>query len=609
MIQKTLSTLLASSLLAPAMALADEKQELLKLRQEIAGEREELLNLKNTTEDLIDVFVQQGLLDKQKASALLKAAKAKAVAATQQQVAKEAEAEMPKAADNGAKPADSKSIRFAYVPEFVKDEIRQEVIAGLTNKVTDEVKADAKKEGWGIPAALPDWVNNIKISGDIRLRAQDDMFGSANSPNSYLDYLSINNAGGLLAAQNKNQEYLNTNVDRMRFRERFRLAIDAKITDGLKLGLRLSSNSQPNANQFSPVSSNQTLGNTGQPYQIVVDRAFVQYDYVDSKKNDWVSLYGGRIANPWVSTEMLYSSDLNFEGFAGTFRWHMNQNSDQVKHYQAPQANGRFGIQMGPQTPDSLFLTLGAFPIQEVNLSTTDKWLFGGQIGADWLVHNDSRLKAAAAFYDYQNISARANAPNSFTYDWTAPQFIQKGNTLVPINVNNGANSRCTSAQSLLGQGCLFGLASDFKIFNTTIMYDFADFAPTHAMVSLDYAKNLGYNANRINQQFTGFLGNNYKARTDAFQIRLDIGKQEIRYFKDWSLLLAYRYMQRDAVLDAFTDSVFHQGGTDAKGWIVGGNYGLAKNTWLMFRWFSTQSIDGPPLDIDSAVLDLNIRM
>jgi hypothetical protein len=258
-------------------------------------------------------------------------------------------------------------------------------------------------------------------------------------------------------------------------------------------------------------------------------------------------------------------------------------------------------------------MTLGAFPIQEVNFSTSDKWLFGGQLGADWLVHNDSRLKVAAAYYDYKNIRARPNARDSFTNDWTAPQFAQKGNTMVPININDGFNSRCANSQSLSRQGCLFGLASDFKIFNATVMYDFADFAPTHAMLSLDYAKNLGYDASRIERQFPGYFngiaGADNKAKTSAAQVRLDIGDQEIRRFKDWNAIIAYRYLQRDSVLDAFTDTIFHQGGTDAKGWMIGGNYGLAKNTWLMFRWFNTESIDGPPLNIHTAALDLNVRL
>ena len=601
MTKKTLAALLASSLITPV--IADEKADLLKLKQDIAKEREELLDLKNTTTSLIDVFVQQGLLDKQKAETLMKAAKNKAAQDSTQAQSTASEltpSEQGTSDDNGKHP---KRIRVTYVPDFVKEEIRQEVIAGLQDKVVNQVKADAKQEKWGIPAALPAWLDRVKFTADARLRVQDDFFGSANQT-AYLDYLAINHEGGIQAAQNKNQQYLNTTKDRLRLRERFRVGFEAQATDAIKAGFRLST-----TNQFSPVSSNQTLGNTGETFDVAIDRAFVQYDFIDDKKNDWFSVYGGRIANPWVSTEMLYSPDLSFEGFAGNFRWHMNQNNTVVKNYRAPESNSRFGIQMGPQTPDSVFMTLGLFPIQEINFSTSDKWLFGGQIGADWLVHNDSRLKVAAAYYDYENIRAQANANDSFRYDWTAPQFIQKGNTMVPINVNNGVTNRCTNAQSLPGQGCLFGLASDFKIFNATALYDFADFAPVHALVSLDYALNLGYDAARIAREFPGFPSANIKDKTNAFQIRFDIGHQEIRYFKDWSAIFAYRYIQRDAILDAFTDTIFHQGGTDAKGWMIGGNYGLAKNTSLMFRWFSTEAIDGPPLDIDTATLDLNLRL
>ena len=85
MTRKTIAALLASTLITPVMA--DEKEELLKLKEEIAGEREELLTLKNTTVNLIDVFVQQGLLDKNKAQSLVKAAQSKAETTTQKELA------------------------------------------------------------------------------------------------------------------------------------------------------------------------------------------------------------------------------------------------------------------------------------------------------------------------------------------------------------------------------------------------------------------------------------------------------------------------------------------------------------------------------------------
>jgi hypothetical protein len=600
-IQKTVAALVASSLIA-SVAMADEKEELLKLKQEIAGEREELLTLKNTTVNLIDVFVQQGLLDKTKAEKLVQAAQNKAQETTKTELLKETAQVKDDAAKN------PKRVRVTYVPDFVKEEIRQQVVAELKNDVVTEVKVDAKEEKWGIPAALPDWINRFKITGDARLRAQEDFYATENpaqniAKNPYYDYLAINRNGGHLAARNRNEELENTSVDRLHFRERFRLGIEAQITDEIKAGVRLAT-----TNQFSPVSSNQSLGNTGQTFQVAMDRAYIHYDFLDKNKNDWFSIYAGRIANPWMSTDLVYSPELGFEGVAGTFRYRFNQSEMNVHHFHAYDPSARFGLQQGPQTPDTIFMTLGAFPLQDVNLSTTDKWLFGGQIGTDWLVRKDDRFKIAAAYYNYQNINAKANAQNSFKNDWTAPQFMQKGNSLVPINVNDGINSRCTDAQSVTGQACLYGLASEFKIFNATAMYDFSGFGHTHVLFTADYAKNLGFDEARILKEFK----QNITPKTNAYQVRLDVGDVEINRFNDWSTFVAYRYLERDAVLDAYTDGIFHQGGTNAKGWILGANYGIAKNTWLNLRWFSTDAIDEinkQPLSIDTVTLDLNVRL
>jgi hypothetical protein len=604
--RNTLAAILAGAFLSPAMA--DEKEDLLKIKKRMDSEREELLELKNTAVNLVELFVEQGLLDKQKAERLINKAKAKAQTEAKQQLAREQEEEQlagnasAAAAGPGAGAGNGKPVFVGYVPEFVKEEIRNQVRADLKNEVVEEVKADAKAEQWGIPAALPEWIGNTKLSFDMRVRGAEDFFQEDNE--AFLDYLTINQEGGHLAARNKGMEYLNTTKDRFRFSERFRLSLDAKITDHLKAGIRLAT-----SNIRNPVSNDQALGNTGQSFEFAIDRGFIQYDFVDKKGNDWFSVYAGRFANPWVSTDVVYDPDLSFQGLAGTFRYRFNQGSDKVKAYKAALTNdlgGRAGINFGPQTPDSVFATLGVFPIQEINLSTADKWLFGGQLGADWLVQSDSRLKVAAAYYGYKNIRARPNARGSFENDWTAPEFIQKGNSLVPINLNDGFNPRCTSAQSAIGQGCLYGLASDFRIFNLTAIYDI-DFAGTHVVLTGDYAKNFGYDAARIEREFPGLLADNTD-RTSAFQVRLDIGDPDVRRFMAWNVFLAYRYVERDAVLDAFTESLFHAGGTNAKGWWLGGSYGLARNTWVNLRWSSTDSIHGPRLSIDTAAVDLNVR-
>lgn len=617
-VKTTLVLILAGATIAPPV-MADEKDELLKLKSKLAAEKEELLKIKNTTVNLMDLLVQEGLLDKSKTESLIKAAEQKAAAEAKQQLAQEAAEELKaaKAAASSVTSLPSQkngSVFVGYVPEFVKEEIRQQVRADLKDEVVQEVKADAKDELWGIPAALPDWVSRMHFTFDARFRFVNDFFGSENAP--YLDFLSINRNGGNLAAFQRNEEFLNTTKDELRLSQRFRAGLNLDIAEGVKAGVRVGT-----SNIRNPVSNEQTLGNTGESFEFVIDRAFIQYDFIDQIGNDWFSFYFGRFANPWLSTDIVYDPDLSFQGFAGTFRYRFNQDDPNVKAYKAAMTNdlgGRAGVNFGPQTPDSVFATLGIFPIQEVNLSVNDKWLLGGQLGADWLVYGHNRLKVGAAYYHYRNTRARPNARDSFEYDWTAPQFVQKGNTMVPINVNEGNdlagnpfNSRCTNATTRgPGDACLWGLASDFNIFNATMIYDYSGFDPVHVMLTLDYAKNLGYDEARIRREFGDRLapGTSLAGKTNAFQIRLDVGDQDVVKFNDWNLFWAYRYVERDAVLDAFTESLFHAGGTDAKGWWIGANYGLAKNTWLNLRWSSSNTIDGPPLSIDIGAVDLNVR-
>jgi hypothetical protein len=60
--------------------------------------------------------------------------------------------------------------------------------------------------------------------------------------------------------------------------------------------------------------------------------------------------------------------------------------------------------------------------------------------------------------------------------------------------------------------------------------------------------------------------------------------------------------------MDAFTDSNFHLAGTNAKGYVLAANYGLANNVWANLRWMSTQVISGPTYDVDQIFADLNAR-
>src|SRR3546814_7581619 len=53
--------------------------------------------------------------------------------------------------------------------------------------------------------------------------------------------------------------------------------------------------------------------------------------------------------------------------------------------------------------------------------------------------------------------------------------------------------------------------------------------------------------------------------------------------------------VQTCALPICFTDSDFHLGGANAKGFILGGALGLGKNTAVGLRWLSADAVSGAP--------------
>jgi len=251
-----------------------------------------------------------------------------------------------------------------------------------------------------------------------------------------------------------------------------------------------------------------------------------------------------------------------------------------------------------------VFATVGAFPLQEFQLSGKDKWLLGGQMGMDLGFNNQDSLKVGIAYYDYLNIKAVPNTTPSGTCDQNTddnnasiPQFMQGGNTLATV-CREG-----TQASPGIFPGKV-GLASDYKILNVNGSYDIAAFAPYHVRFSGDYAKNLGYKADVVSR----LSGSTINEETTAWQARVDVGWPKVDKPGHWNIFTAYKFVERDAVLDAFTDSDFHLGGTNVKGWFIGGNYGLMNGVWFTGRWLSADVITGPPFGIDILQLDLNTQ-
>lgn len=515
--KKLLAIAVSAACVAPAWAADDDRA------------RVEMLH--ETTLNLIQLLVGQGVLKQEAADALLARAKQQAA---------------DRLAGQPAGTAPEKGVvRVTYVPETVKREIREQV--------RQEVVAQAKLERWGDVNAVPEWLDRLKWEGDIRLRYQGDLFAERNAPEAVF--------------QSIGQNIDNTLEDRHRERVRLRLALNASVGPGVDAGVRIAT-----GNTADPVSTNQTLGTTGNKYSLVLDRAFLKLTPAED-----LTLWGGRMPNPFFSSDLVWDDDLNFEGAAVRY---------------APGA-------LDPQRAFRPFVTAGVFPLQEIQESLGsrghDKWLYGAQAGLEWVPGTRARFRLGAAYYHYENVTGIRNPALNDTFNNpSAPQFRQKGNSV--FNIDNDGNNTTN----------LWALASDFRIGNLSLVADFADFYPVHVIASLDWARNFGFDRAAVLAR----SGQSLDGEVDGYQFRLTVGHPAFTYLEDheWQAFAGYRYLERDAVLDAFTDSDFHLGGTNHKGYFIGGSYALFKNTWLSAKWMSSDEISGLPLSIDVFQLDLNAR-
>ena len=244
-----------------------------------ASDREELARLRATTQALIDALVSQGLLTRDKAEAILKQAQASAAAPAPQP---QADAAAPKV------------LRIPYVPETVRQQMRDEIKA--------EVLAQAKGERWGQPDALPEWIDRVKVGGDLRVRAQSEFFDKAN--------VLAEVYRAQTASPAWSPDLVNTTTDRQRLTLRGRLEVDAKLSDQVQAGMRIATGSTGS----SATSTSQTLGNDFNRYTLGLDRAYIRWQPDVLGKG--LSADFGRMPNPFHGTDLAWPEDLAFDGVA-----------------------------------------------------------------------------------------------------------------------------------------------------------------------------------------------------------------------------------------------------------------------------------------------------
>lgn len=225
-----------------------------------------------------------------------------------------------------------------------------------------------KKQEEKQPASVPDWVQNIKLKGDVRTRYEWD--------------------------KNKGLQ------DNSRARIRARIGVEGKINNKLKAGIGIAT-----GKSSDPRSRDITLGNSsstntpGSGKDIILDYAYGQY-----APFRWLTLIAGKFQNIlWQPFDVLWDNDLTPEGFGANLNYRLN-----------------------PKT--ELFFNNLFFVLK--NDSRTDKqpFLEALQPGLNLAVNDQIGLKSALTYYLFRSVKAAQKFSDSKS---GSSPYAASGNTLI----------------------------------------------------------------------------------------------------------------------------------------------------------------------------------
>jgi hypothetical protein len=381
-------------------------------------------------------------------------------------------------------------------------------IAKETRKAVAEEKAEMKeaaekaaaqkmesKEAGGKGMELPDWVKNTKFKGDLRLRYE---------------------------ARDRDDDARGTQG---RGRFRLRAGADTTVADGVTAGFGLASGIGDQR------SANQTVTNVFTRKSIWVDYAYAKY-----APAKWLSLTGGKFANPiWQPSDMLISNDVNPEGAALRL-------DHQV---------GNFG----------LYFNGGLFVLDDRNSlspSSTDPLLFAIQPGVKWNITKDISFRFAPAYYGTSDLKNVATLP-------TGGAVAQNGTGVPSASGTNTATA-----------------AGKYRFGYTGINWG----------GELGWNKPFGISCIPYLSVMGGYINNPDPSDDNtAYLAGVFIGSTDVKKWGDWSLEYTFRRLEKDAWLDFLPDSSFYNGNTNVMGHRVKILFGLTKNTALGLNFYDVWKV------------------
>jgi hypothetical protein len=360
----------------------------------------------------------------------------------------------------------------------------------------------------------------MKLSGDFRLR---------------YDYLDREPPESSTAQD----------ISRNRGRFRYRLGVESKILDDVKVGFGLASGSG------NPRSTNQTFDSEFTKKAVTIDNAFAEYTPLK-----WLSISAGKLkTNPifrdsslgFPTSGLLWDPDITPEGFTAVLNYPALLKLDAIDL--------------------DVFMNNAFFILDEFS-NGREPYMFVFQPGFNLKIMKDINFKVAGAYYDFFGIK---NKP-------------PLGNQPSPGNTN-----------TLLTSGPLAGnYQFDYDAFAASgelgYKTPFPNIIPYVGLFG-EYVYNP--DPDHENKGYTGGIR---------------VGYPSLAKLGDWQLAYAYRRLEKDAWLDVFPDDDFYQGQTNAKGHYLTGFFGITKNISTGVSYYHTQNILGEKQAEDRFFADLQLK-
>lgn len=501
------------------------------------------------------------------------------------------------AAENGK----GGKVRVPYLSESQRSQIKDELRA--------EILDQARRENWAQPEQVPEWVRKIRFEGEVMARYERADFGNRNGV--FVNYQEANRTGPINANTNLAPGQvvtiptLNSSEDRDLPKLRAKLGVGYAVSEEVDLSMRFST-----GNTINPVSNNQTVGTSFNKPSLVLDRAYIRYTPMKGLAVDI-----GRAPNLFATgTDLIWDRDLSFDGIGLRYRYNL-AGEDGLRF-----ASGFYSVEnTDPNFPSNSIL----------KNEGQNKWMWGSQIELRGDLFRDQMFRAGIGYFKFIEVegerSSLCNAPTSSVpcdTDDTRPGFMQKGNTVFQIRNTQLANPGDPDYQ-------FFGLSSGFGVLALSATWDMPLGGGIRLAADFDAARNLELDEDEIRARSTDPLQNNsppdnnrrtcptptspisdcpWDGGGDAWQAQLRVGNPLVQLRNDWQLMFGYRYVESDAVLDAFTDSDFHLGGTNAKGYYWGANWAFSRSAVLGTRYFGAKQVSSQRFAVDLLQLDVTVK-